>query len=171
MGDIGPTMRAQQEKITCGAPATRAITLFLADGRAHARARLKRDFEAHGLQVIGEASHGGETLERVLQLKPDILVMNLAMPGLNGREVAERVLHSSPGTRVVIFWAYGNVAYVLENVSAGIMAHLVRVPTRGQLIHAVQEVIAGRSVPELAQFWPRTGPTPELKPTARKSAP
>ena len=147
-------MRTPPGESVCGAPPIKT-TVFLADGRERARARLKQDFESHQFRVIGEASYGFETLERVSQLKPDVLVMNLAIPGLSGRHLAEQVLHTSPWTRVIIFWPYGHVAYVLENVPAGIMAHLVRVPTRRDLIQAVLEVLSGCRVPELARFWPR----------------
>lgn len=151
-------MRAQHEEIPCGAPAVKAATVFLADGRERARARLKQDFESHGLQVIGETAQGTETLECVSELKPDVLVMNLAVPGLDSRHVAERVLYTSPQTRVVVFWAYGNIAYVLENVAAGILAHRVRVPTRRDLIRAVKEILSSRGVPESARLWPRSVP-------------
>ena len=94
--------------------------------------------------VLGETGDGLDTLRLVEQLNPNVLVLDLMMPGLNGLEVARQLGKRSPNTRIVILSMYSNEAYVLEALSNGASAYVLKDSNSADLVHAVREVAAGR---------------------------
>jgi DNA-binding NarL/FixJ family response regulator len=120
-------------------------TIVLADDHAavrrHVRALLE---EEPDFGVIGEAADGLETVQTVEHLKPDVLVLDLMMGGMNGIEVTRRVARSSPNTGVVIYSIYGIKAYVVEALQAGAKAYVLKGLDSAELVRAVREVAAGR---------------------------
>jgi two-component system response regulator NreC len=80
----------------------------------------------------------------VERLEPDVLVLDLMMPGLNGMEVARQVARRVPHTRVVILSMHSNEAYVLEALRAGAMAYVLKESGADELVQAIREVAAGR---------------------------
>jgi two-component system response regulator NreC len=121
------------------------ITLVLADDHHVVRQGLRALLEAEpDLQVIGEAADGLETVRLVVNLRPDILVLDLMMGGISGLEVARQVSKRSPKTGVVILSMYGNEAYVLEALKAGAKAYVLKESTAGELVKAVRAAVAGR---------------------------
>ena len=95
-------------------------------------------------RIVGEASDGLEACEMVERLQPDVLVLDVVMPGLNGLEVTRRARRNSPRTKVVILSMYDDEAYVLEALQAGARAYVLKRSTLEELVHAIREVIAGR---------------------------
>ena len=121
------------------------ITLVLADDHHVVRQGLRALLEAEpDLQVIGEAADGLETVRLVVNLRPDILVLDLMMGGISGLEVARQVSKRSPKTGVVILSMYSNEAYVLEALKAGAKAYVLKESTAGELVKAVRAAVAGR---------------------------
>jgi two-component system response regulator NreC len=121
------------------------ITLVLADDHHVVRQGLRALLEAEpDLQVIGEAADGLETVRLVVNLRPDILVLDLMMGGINGLEVARQVSKRSPKTGVVILSMYSNEAYVLEALKAGAKAYVLKESTAGELVKAVRAAVTGR---------------------------
>lgn len=120
-------------------------TIVLADDHHVVRQGLRALLEAEAdFKVIGEAGDGLEALQLVDQLKPNVLVLDLMMPGLNGLEVARQMSkHASP-TRIVILSMYANEAYVLEALGNGASAYVVKDSNSADLVLAVREVAAGR---------------------------
>jgi DNA-binding NarL/FixJ family response regulator len=120
-------------------------TIVLADDHAavrrHVRALLE---EEPDFGVIGEAADGLKTVQTVEHLKPDVLVLDLMMGGMNGIEVTRRVARSSPNTGVVIYSIYGIKAYVTEALQAGAKAYVLKGLDSAELVRAVREVAAGR---------------------------
>ena len=119
--------------------------IVLADDHHVVRRGLKTLLEAEpDFDVIGEASDGLEAADLVERLQPDVLVLDMVMPGLNGVEVTRRAAKHSPQTRIVILSMYDNEAYVLEALRAGAKAYVLKRSTSEELVRAIREAIAGR---------------------------
>jgi len=120
-------------------------TIVLADDHQVVRNGLRVLLEAEpDFSVVGEAGDGLEAVRLVERLQPDVLVLDLMMPGLNGLEVARQVSQRSPQTRVVILSMYDNEAYVLEALRAGAAAYVLKESTSAELVRAIREAVAGR---------------------------
>ena len=99
-------------------------TVVLADDHAIVRHGLRALLEMEpGIKLVGEAEDGLETVRLVEQLSPDVLIVDLMMPGLGGLEVTRQVRKSSPQTRVVILSMHANEAYVLEALRNGALGY------------------------------------------------
>jgi len=119
-------------------------TIVLADDHNVVRNALKALLEAEpDFRVIGEAKDGLETVKMVERLKPDVLVTDLMMPGINGIEVTRQVSKRYPGTNVVVLSMYADEAYVLEALRAGAKAYVLKESSPEELTIAVKEVAAG----------------------------
>jgi len=120
-------------------------TIVLADDHQVVRHGLRVLLESEpSFRIVGEASDGLEAIDLVERQQPDILVLDLMMPGLNGLEVARQSSHRSPRTNVVILSMYNNEAYVLEALRAGAKAYVLKASTSDELVRAIREVVAGR---------------------------
>jgi DNA-binding NarL/FixJ family response regulator len=122
------------------------ITILLADDhpivRRGSRALLEAEPE---FRIIDEVDDGLAAVERAETLRPDVLLLDLMMPGLNGLDVTRQVGQRSPGTRVIILSMYANEAYVLEALRNGAAAYVLKKSSPDELVQAVHEVVAGRS--------------------------
>ncbi len=94
-------------------------------------------------RLVGEASDGIEAVRLAERLKPDVLITDLMMPGLNGLEVTRQVTKMLPQIRVIILSMYTNDAYVLEALKNGALGYVLKDSQAADLIQAVKEVIAG----------------------------
>lgn len=122
-----------------------SLMILLADDHQVVRQGLRMLLEAEpGVTVVGEASDGLEAVALVEKLRPDVLVLDLMLPGLGGLEVARRVHAEWPETRVVILSMHTNVAYVAEALAAGAIAYVLKKSTAAELAHAIHEGLAGR---------------------------
>ena len=120
-------------------------TIVLADDHRVVRQGLRALLEAEpGFRLVGEAGDGLETVQLVERLHPDVLVLDLMMPGLNGLEVTLQVGKRSPQTRVVILSMHANEAYVLEALRNGAAGYVLKDAGVTELVQAVREVTAGR---------------------------
>ncbi|MDX6446584.1 MAG: hypothetical protein QOH71_3658 [Blastocatellia bacterium] len=120
-------------------------TVVLADDHQIVRQGLKALLDAEpDLRVVGEAGDGLQAIKRVEMLSPRVLVLDLMMPGLNGLDVMRQLRRGSPHTQVVILSMYANEAYVLEALSNGASAYVLKDSSSADLVHAVREAAAGR---------------------------
>ena len=120
-------------------------TIVLADDHHIVRQGLRALLEAEpDFHLVGETGDGLETVQLVESLHPDVLVLDLMMPGLNGLEVTRQVGKRSPQTRVVILSMHANEAYVLEALRNGAAGYVLKDASVAELAHAVREVTAGR---------------------------
>lgn len=94
--------------------------------------------------VVAEADNGLEALRLTAQMKPDLLVIDLLMPGMNGLDVARRVRQQVPDTRVMVLSMHADDAYVREALKAGASAYVLKEAKASEFIHAIREVLAGR---------------------------
>ena len=98
------------------------------------------------IEVAGEASDGQEALRLALDLKPDVALVDLRMPGLDGAQVTERIVQAGTGTRVLILTTYADDDAVLPALRAGAVGYLTKDVTGEALLAAVRDVAAGRTV-------------------------
>jgi NarL family two-component system response regulator LiaR len=103
--------------------------------------RRERDME-----VVGEAGDGEEAIELVTKLRPDVVLMDIAMPKVNGIEATKRIKELYPATAVLILTAYDNEQYIFALLEAGAAGYLLKNVRRAELIDAVRAVYAGESV-------------------------
>jgi DNA-binding NarL/FixJ family response regulator len=94
--------------------------------------------------VAGEAADGIETLRLVGQLRPNVLVLDLMMPGLGGLDTARQVVRLSPRTHIVVLSMHSNEAYVVESLRAGAGAYVLKESGADELIRAVRAAAVGR---------------------------
>jgi DNA-binding NarL/FixJ family response regulator len=95
-------------------------------------------------EIVGEAEDGLATVALVEQLTPDILVLDLMLPTLNGIEVAQRVKQRVPATRIIMHSMYSDESYVGESLRNGASAYVLKAVSTRDLIHAIHEALAGR---------------------------
>ena len=95
------------------------------------------------LEVVGQATDGLQVLPRVLELKPDVLVLDLMMPGLNGLEVARQMRDRAPSTRVIVLSMHSNDAYVVEALRNGAAGYVLKQAEARALVDAIRAVRAG----------------------------
>lgn len=120
-------------------------TIVLADDHRVVREGLRALLAAEpDFSVVAEAADGLDTVNLVGRLKPNVLVVDLMMPGLSGLEVTRQVRQRLPRTHIVILSMYANEAYVLEALRNGAAAYVLKDSSAADLVHAVREVVAGR---------------------------
>ena len=119
-------------------------TIVLAGDHFIVRQSLRALLEAEpDFRVIGEAGDGLETMPLVERLRPQVLVLDLLMPGLSGLEVARQVRQRAPETRVIVLSMHANEAYVLEALRHGAAAYVLKETSSAELVQAVRAVVAG----------------------------
>lgn len=120
-------------------------TIVLADDHHLVRQALRAVLKGEpDFSVIGEAGDGLEAVQLVERLQPDVLVLDLMMPGLNGLEATRQLSQRSPWTRVIILSMHSSEAYVLEALRHGAAGYVLKASSAADLIKAVREVAAGR---------------------------
>lgn len=123
----------------------RKTTIVLADDHRVLREGLRVLLQAEpDFSVVGEAGDGFKAIQLVESLKPDVLLLDLMMPGMNGQEVARKVRKSSPSTRVVVLSMHSSEPYVMEALRNGAAGYILKDASGTDLIHALHEVMAGR---------------------------
>ena len=122
------------------------------------------------VEVVGEAENGIEALELMKDLDPDILLLDVEMPGIKGYEVARRLRDSGSSARVLALSSYNEKRYILSMLANGAVGYLTKDDASQYLLSAVQEVVAGRRgwiSPKVAQMFDLpahpTGKTPFLR--------
>jgi DNA-binding NarL/FixJ family response regulator len=130
-----------------------SVTILLVDDHRMVREglRLVLDQEPE-LKVAGEAADGREALRLAEQLQPDIVVMDIGMPGLNGMEATRKILEKSPHARVIALSTYSDKRYVLGMLEAGASGYVVKSAAAEELVRAIQQVVRGAKYlsPDLA---------------------
>jgi two-component system response regulator NreC len=120
-------------------------SIVLADDHHVVRQGLRALLQAESdFRIVGEAADGLTTLRMAEEVQPDVLVLDLMMPGLSGLEVTRQLTERSVATRVIILSMYANEAYVLEALRHGAVGYVLKRSTADELVRAVREVLAGR---------------------------
>jgi DNA-binding NarL/FixJ family response regulator len=120
------------------------VRVLLVDDEAMVRVGLRMVLSAEAdLEVVGEAGDGEEAERLTRELEPDVVLMDVRMPRVDGLEGSRRVMAARPGTRVVVLTTFGEDAYVEAALRAGVSGFLLKVSPPEQLIQAVRTVAAG----------------------------
>jgi two-component system invasion response regulator UvrY len=130
------------------------VTVVLADDHAIVRMGFRLLLETAGqCRVIGEAESGEEACSLYFKLKPDVLVMDIAMPGMHGLEALNRVLARDAGARILVLSAHEDMSYPRRAIQAGALGYLSKRGAPGELLLAVNAVAQGATYiePAIAQ--------------------
>jgi DNA-binding NarL/FixJ family response regulator len=126
--------------------AAKPITILLAEDHAIVRQGLSALLNAAGkFKMVGEARTGREAVELAQSLRPDVILMDIAMPVLNGLEATRQILAANPKARVIILSAHSDDEYVDRTVAAGVAGFLEKQTSADILTKAISEVASGRS--------------------------
>ena len=131
------------------------IRILLADDHNVLREGMRLLLERHpDFEVVGEASDGQETIAQVQHQHPDVVIMDIAMPNLNGIEATRRIVERSPRIGVVILSMHHDESYVIRSLKAGARAYLLKDALKTELITAIHAVAQGRSFfsPKVSQI-------------------
>jgi len=119
------------------------ITLLLADDHQLVRQSLISLLEHEGFDVVGEASDGRTAVRLVQELGPEIAVLDMVMPGLNGIDAARQIQRTSPRTKSILVTMYAERQYVVQALRAGIRGYVLKSQGARDLIQAIREVHNG----------------------------
>jgi len=120
------------------------ITIVLADDHTIVRQGLANLLNAEpGFQVVGEAENGREAVRKVEELRPDVVIMDIAMPILNGIEAGRQVRKISPATKLIILSMHSHDRYISELLSLGASGYLLKEASRTDIIQAIHTAMKG----------------------------
>ena len=122
------------------------ITVLLADDHTIVREGFRTMLELEtDLQVVGEASDGRQAVALVKKLRPAVVLMDIAMPQLNGLEATRQLLQAAPATKVLILSAHSDDAYVTNATEAGAVGFLLKQTSVHEVCRAIREVSQGKT--------------------------
>ncbi len=122
------------------------IRLVVADDHALLRQALRVLLESQpGLEVVGEATNGRDAVDTAERLLPDVVLMDMVMPGLNGIDATRQILKRAPSTRVLILTAYLEDERLLQALRAGASGYVVKNSDLEELLLAIQSVFRGNT--------------------------
>jgi DNA-binding NarL/FixJ family response regulator len=130
------------------------IRILLADDHNVMRAGLKLLLERHaGFKVVGEASDGREAVDNALATRPDVVVLDIAMPRLSGIEAAQRIHEQLPQTAIIILSMHSDEGYVLRALKSGAKGYLLKDSAESDLVKAIKALSEGKAFfsPEISK--------------------
>ena len=117
--------------------------LLLADDHALIRQGLRALLEKQGFQIVCEASDGQEALRSVQKTQPDVAIIDISMPILNGVDAARELKKSAPKTKIILLTQHDEDQYVTEALRAGVKGYVLKSQAGADLVHAIKEVCRG----------------------------
>jgi len=121
-----------------------SLRIILADDHEIVRDGLRALLEREGFAVVGEASDGREAVKLAQDHQPDVAVLDLAMPSLNGVDAAKEIVRVSPKTKSVLLTVHAEDQYVLTALRAGISGYVLKTKATADLVRAIKEVSQGK---------------------------
>jgi DNA-binding NarL/FixJ family response regulator len=122
------------------------VRVLIVDDHPVWRGGIRGDLERAGMSVVGEAADGGEAIELVAELRPDVVLMDLNLPVVSGVDAIRRIAESAPEVHVLVLSATGEEGQVLEAVKLGATGYLLKSATDTEIVEAVRRVHAGEPV-------------------------
>jgi two-component system response regulator NreC len=120
------------------------IKVLLADDHTLVRQGLKSLLEREGIQVVGEAQDGHEVLQLAAKHSPDVAVLDISMPILNGLDAARELKRSAPKTKTILLTRHDEDEYLIEALRAGVKGYVLKNQAASDLVHAIQLVCRGQ---------------------------
>jgi DNA-binding NarL/FixJ family response regulator len=121
------------------------ITILLADDHKLVRQGLRTMLEARpDLKIVGEASDGAEALEMVARLQPDVILLDVMMPNLNGIEAARQMRQRGLKTRIVFLSMYANASYAVRALHSGALGYVIKDADFSEILQAVYHAAEGK---------------------------
>ena len=121
------------------------IRVFVADDHTMIRQGLVSILQAHGeFEVVGEAAEGNQAVDLAIEARPDVVILDISMPRLNGLEATRRIRKALPRTRVLVLTMHDDEEYVLRAVRAGAAGYVVKDGAAAELVAAIRAVSAGQ---------------------------
>jgi two-component system response regulator NreC len=120
-----------------------ALRVLLADDHQLVCESLKALLEREGFQVVGTAQNGREAVELARELHPEVAILDLAMPVLNGIDAARAILQDSPSTNTVVLTMHSQSQYILEALRVGVRGYVLKSQAAADLAQAIREVSRG----------------------------
>lgn len=121
-----------------------ALRLMLADDNAPVRRSLKSLLEREGFKVVAEASDGQQAVSLAHKHHPDVILLDLSMPRLNGLEAARQIQRSIPDARTIILTVHREYHYVLQALEAGVCGYILKGRAVEDLVNGIQQVASGK---------------------------
>jgi DNA-binding NarL/FixJ family response regulator len=119
------------------------IRILLADDHAIVRQGLRALLERAGMAVIGEASDGLEALQMAHMQHPDVALLDISMPHLNGLETVRRLRETLPQIKIILLTMHSEDPYVLEAMQAGVVGYVLKTHAAADIIQAIRDVLQG----------------------------
>jgi len=123
-------------------PPTRVL---IADDHPLIRSGLRACWDGRRSSRLWRSADGYQALELVEQLKPDVVMLDVSMPRLNGIDVAKKISETTPSTRIIIVSIHSDESYVLRALKAGAKGYLLKASPEGDILNAVRAVAAGQA--------------------------
>jgi DNA-binding NarL/FixJ family response regulator len=120
-------------------------SVFVVDDHGFFRAGMRSVLGEHGFPVVGEAPSGEAALPLIERRKPDVVVMDLSMPGMSGAETTREIMRRSPSTTVLVVTVSTGEADVLEALEAGAAGYLLKDSHPAELIGAIETAVSGET--------------------------
>lgn len=120
------------------------VEVFIADDHGIIRSALKTLIESQqDMVVIGEADNGLDTVQRVIELRPDVVIMDISMPGLNGTDATRQIMAVLPETRVVILSMHHTDEHIFQAKKAGARGYILKESAGPEIVAAIRTVTTG----------------------------
>ena len=124
----------------------RKIRILLADDHTLIRGGLRLTIEQHAdLVVVGEAEDGRQAVSLTASLKPDVAVLDIGMPNLNGIEAAKQITEAGTHTAIIVLSMHRDETYILRALKAGVRGYILKDSAESDLVHAIRSVGEGKS--------------------------
>jgi len=151
------------------------VRVLLADDEALIRAGFRLVLRPeHDIELVGEAGDGAAAVDGALRLRPDVVVMDVRMPGIDGLEATRRILDEAPGIRILILTTFGDDHEVYAALRAGASGFLLKDSTPEDLVHAIRVVARGDALlgpattRQVVAAWVRRPPAARHVPAAAR---
>jgi len=119
------------------------LRIILAEDHTIVLEGLRALLEKEGFEIVGEAQDGRSAVDLAKRFKPDIAILDIAMPALNGIDAAGEILRASPDTRTILLTVHEDKQYVVEALRAGVSGYLLKTKAASDLVQAIKEVSRG----------------------------
>ena len=149
-----------------GRPEEGRIRVVIADDHPLLRRGLETALQLHGdIELVAQAADGAEAVAICERLRPDVILMDLVMPGMDGTAATREILHRCPGTRVLVLTSYSDDALIQEALNAGAIGYLMKDISGAQLAEAIRRAADGKPTlaPQAAEVLMRQVANPDVQ--------